>query len=1131
MLALLTRMLLLPIARVRRDGRHAHEITGAYQRTILYGGAAMLTIAIFIAIAVSVNARIDRFIDDQRSTFVNQRNNVQAAVQLAESHLQGIVLQHEGRESWHVNANTMHPLLDKYAGLLARDHGMTVTKGDLAALPYTLVSADADYFRTNAARIVSLVHAASLSPGVRATARGVKKGNFVFDTEARIFAFYPAFDAITALSKHPYEERHALAMAETADIREALAKQHAPIAWTRPHRSPLTGEQTIQYGAFIKDDNKHVAVFGYDIKLADFSSFFLDDQFTAPGFLLLSSDSATVLAGGAENDLALNDTARLAVPLATADQPKIYRTHDTFLIAQRIRGPEWVAVYTFDWSTILLGLHGELAVIALTATAVMVLLWGFVLAFDKSVLTPMQRKMGRVYESEAFNRTIVGMAPIGLCVLDANTHEIVLQNAIASKLLAQSPEAAQTFYRSLAREYRGAVHTSPLAKGTVMRSEIVVGASGGKPVTIGTTFVATRYDERDVILCGLVDVSRDREMQRLLLSAKCDAEAANNAKSMFLATMSHEIRTPLHAALGNLELLSMQALTPPQHMLVDTIGKSFGALRRLLNDVLDFSKIEAGELRLEHVAFDPTELAETCAQAISPSLTAKGVQLQLLTDTSLPARVISDSSRLQQIVMNLLDNAAKFTSAGRVALEMTLSRAGNRSLLCVHVIDSGIGISAKDQKRLFQPFAQVGESTATRFGGTGLGLSLCRRLTSLMGGDIRVASTPGVGTTFSIEIPVVVPASPAAVPRDATSILALSVLLCCGDDAWRDALLSRLASWGVAAETVTPAALPNTDGRGRILLYAHAGSDIADVDRQSIRRSRDCGLAGIVLLSDAYPLAPEPRDEGIAVSSLSRAALRLALATATGIAPPPPRHSSAPSPVRARHARLLVVEDDDVARTLLITQLGTLGFHDVDDVPNGVDAIECCRHHRYDLILTDLNMPDMCGTELLTRLRQINVATPVALVSASVPLIAGAQPASDDFAAIVEKPLSIEQLAALLVRLLPVDRQAHDRRAMHRATHAAAPRAILPERELWKTFAACWPADRAVVRDKAAANDVDAVLRRVHKIKGALRVLREDALADLLGEIEHVARTEGLAVAMRLWARAEATLTARVDAL
>ncbi|WP_371140974.1 ATP-binding protein [Burkholderia cepacia] len=1134
MLALLSRLLPLPFARVGRSGRHAYKISGAYQRAILYSGAVMLTVAILVAVGVSVSARIDRFIDDQRSIFVHQRNNVQAAVQLAESHLQGLVLQHSGRESWGINANATHALLDKYAGELARRHGVTVTGKDLSASPYTLVSTDPDYFRTHGSRIVSLLHAVSPTPGVQAVAKGIEKGNFVLDADARVFAFHPAFDASTALADRPRDDVLALARAETADLREALAKRPDLIAWTKPRRSPLSGEPTIQYGAFIERNHQPVAVLGYDIKLADFPSFFLDDHPVPPGFFLISRDGSTMMAGHPDNDLTVLDTARLVaadISFATFTPPKIHRTQGTFLIAQRIRGPEWIAVYAFDQSTILNGLRSELTVIVLSTLTVLMLFWGFLLTFDKSVLVPMQRKMRRVYESEAFNRTIVRMAPIGLSVLDARTHEIVLQNTIASKLLAGSPDAARAFYRTLTKACDEPRLAHQLAKGAIMRNEIVVDASNGKPVTIGATFVATRYDERDVILCGLVDVSRNREMQQLLLAAKCDAEAANHAKSMFLATMSHEIRTPLHAALGNLELLSMHALTAPQHMLVDTIGKSFGALRRLLNDVLDFSKIEAGELRLESVAFDPAELAETCAQAIAPSLAAKGVRLQLLTDASLPARVIADSSRLQQIIMNLLDNAAKFTATGRVVLAMTLAQAGRRSLLRVHVIDSGIGMSAHDQTRLFQPFAQVGESTARRFGGTGLGLSLCKRLTRLMDGDIRVASAPGAGSTFTVEIPVTAPNAPTVVQRDTPSIDGLSVLLRCDDDAWRETLLARLASWGVAAEIVTTGALPDANLHERILLDAQSGGDLADTDRQSAQITLDRGLAGIVRLSDTYPLAPEPRDGGIAVSSLSRAALRDALATAAGLAAPSVHRPATPSMARARHARLLVVEDDDVARTLLMTQLGILGFHDVDDVPDGVAAIDCCRHHHYDLILTDLNMPDISGTEMLKRLRQIDIATPVVLVSASVPIAADDHSIRDGFAAIVEKPLSIEQLAALLDRLLPADQRDRARRAAQVVDKAATTRTATLAKDLWETFAACWPADRAVVQAKAAAKDVDAFLRRIHKIKGALRVLQDDALADLLGKIEQVARIEGLDAAMPLWARAEAALTSRVDAL
>ena len=285
--------------------------------------------------------------------------------------------------------------------------------------------------------------------------------------------------------------------------------------------------------------------------------------------------------------------------------------------------------------------------------------------------------------------------------------------------------------------------------------------SDGHVVTViggATPLFDTAGRIRGSVAAG-ANVTQLRQTEEALQKNKERAEAANIAKSRFLAKMSHEIRTPMNGVLGMTELLLATPLSETQHRFAEAVQRSGEALLAIINDILDFSKIEAGKLEIERVAFDPWDIVEDVVELLAERARVKGVELYCRIGGNVPALVRSDPVRLRQILTNLTDNAVKFTDSGYVLVEMHgepgaqepgggISQPGAGVILRCTVTDTGIGMDPKSQQRLFQAFIQADGSTTRKYGGTGLGLAISKQLARMMGGDIGVESAPGKGSTF-----------------------------------------------------------------------------------------------------------------------------------------------------------------------------------------------------------------------------------------------------------------------------------------------------------------------------------------------------------------------------------------------
>src|SRR5213083_880997 len=652
------------------------------------------------------------------------------------------------------------------------------------------------------------------------------------------------------------------------------------------------------------------------------------------------------------------------------------------------------------------------------------------------------------------------------------------------------------------------------------------------PVRLSAAYAQDATGE--VVIVRYEDITQRKRAEAAIREARDVAERAAHARSAFLANMSHEIRTPMNAVLGFVELVLDTELSGEQRRALELVRSSSEALLTILNDILDYSKIEAEHLELETIPFDLPKVVHATATLLAVRAREKHLELTVDVTPDVPHLVRGDPTRVRQVLMNLIGNAIKFTEQGEVAVSAVVARGDtNRASVRFRVRDTGIGISRDQLTTIFREFSQADASMTRRYGGTGLGLAISRKLVALMGGELTVASEVGRGSEFSFTLTFPIEAAvPLARTGGATTSLGGRRLLVVDDNETnRRILRDMLGAEGVAVHEAARA----DAGMAVLRRAAAAGTpfDLAILDAQmpdqdgfelaaAVRADPDLVATKLLILTSAGQRGDGERCRQMGIQAyltkpIARADLIEAVGTVLVEAPPAgaapaliTRHSIAES----RHTLRVLLAEDNVVNQQVATAMLVKRGHQVDVVGNGREAVDAVGARDYDLVLMDIQMPEMDGFTATEAIRALPRGRTLPIIALTAHALSGererclergmtgylAKPfkAHDLFAAIEGRTGATADTAAAPAP--PVDLAAF-RGTMREAGAEAAVDGIL------MTFASTLPQRLEALAEASRGGEAEAIQRAAHAFRSAAATIGAHRLAQLLEAMEASARS------------------------
>ncbi|MXN74135.1 response regulator [Burkholderia sp. 4701] len=1078
-----------------------------YQRILMYGSVALISAIAIVTLLLQIKSTIERYMTYESNEAYNGTSLIEDDVEMHAAVLRNAVVEFE--LTWPLDLATRKPVIDRF-----EQDGMRMTLWPLPTYAQWVVGIPAEHpDRSILEHYLAVAERIGTTNAATAGARGRTIQSYYIDVGQRMATIMPVPGRGTLDSIAIDQAVLASLSAGFEDLGRDDDQGRRPIRWSPPSANPLTGTRTIRMGSLAFVDNVKTQLVVFEFPLAELMNSLRRTPFNG-AYILTSSDGKLI---GKIAHQPIDDTLverALALHAANGLQPRPAGAfgNGVILFSTEIKRTGWRLLYVLSWRNIVAALGLQTGIATLLSGSLIVMTWIFVALFERRVFKPAFEHSTHIFDSEHLSRTLIETAPVGLSIVSIESGKPLLSSAMMRNITDVISEHASMLFKAAVAKYAVAPWLAEFdSMFDVAHDEIELTDRDGNPIHLAMSLTKARYKGEKVLVLAFSDITAKKALEQRLRDAKLAADSANASKALFLATMSHEIRTPLNAIMGHLELLANASMTEKQKDRLAIIRNASNGLLVTINDVLDFSKVEAGQLAIEAVDFRVSDIVERSLAIFSPIARAKGIELLSDYACSIEQNMLCDPDRFAQILNNLLGNAIKFTAEGSVTLR-TRIRAESPGgavgpMLSLTVEDTGIGMTPRQRATLFEPFVQADASIERRFGGTGLGLALCRKLVTAMNGAIDVESEMGVGSRFSVRLPLGVPvAGPASNPRFSRErIVFLSTR-----NAWRDFVVPQLQSWGLDVSAcshpadISDAALQSA----RVVVIYGSTAEWAPHDE-----NRLVELSGRIVYCEASgPSRPVVIGRMTDVScyalrGLANALMQAIHGTTIDCAANERNDGfdeSSPLP-RMPSLRVLVVEDNEANRELLREQMSLLGC-EVATACDGRAGLDAMKSEAWDIVLTDINMPLMNGYEFARTARAEQSTVPIVAISASVTGDELSRCKASGISKVLTKPVSLEQLHELLSSVVKGKRSSVLPAKEQQALLAGKPVPL----HLKAVFRRSSMELMTHVHQAKTNMDGRAMAAALHSLKGALGVFGLTELARRCDDLERAVANGGI---------------------